>query len=185
VRVAFREAYTRPLLERLARGRLDLALVHLGKGDGPPALKVNFERVPVEIERLYEEPLMLAVGPRHCLAGRGEVRWRDLAEEEFVSFGAGSTIRELATRAAREARLEMHATVSAANLGTIRALVSAGLGVAILPEVALTLPGPRLLGHRLTAPKLTRFVALARNSIRYQSPAARALTDFLRARLAP
>ncbi len=184
-RVAFREAHTRPLLELLARGRLDLALVHLGKGGGPPALKIEFERMPVEIERLYEEPLMLAVGPRHRLAGRGEVRWRDLEGEEFVSFGVGSTIRELVARAARQAHFEMRSPVSAANLGTIRGFVSAGLGVAILPQVALTLPGPPLRGLRLTAPELTRVVALARNTIRYQSPAASAFTDFLRARLRP
>jgi len=35
LRVAFQEAHTRPLLGLLAEGRLDLALVHLGKGEGP------------------------------------------------------------------------------------------------------------------------------------------------------
>jgi DNA-binding transcriptional LysR family regulator len=79
----------------------------------------------------------------------------------------------------------MRSPVSAANLGTIRAFVSAGLGVAILPQVALTLPGPPLRGLRLTAPELTRVVALARNTVRYRSPAASAFTDFLRARLHP
>src|SRR5262245_12933496 len=135
LRVTFREAYTRPLLERLAHGRLDLALVHLGKGHGPRALRVEFEGVPVAIERLYEEPLLLAVGPHHRLAGRDEVRWKELADEDHVSFGVGSTIRELVRRAARQARVEMKAPISAASLGSIRALVSAGLGVAILPQV--------------------------------------------------
>ena len=32
-----------------------------------------------------QEPLVLAVGPSHRLAGRDSVRWKDLAEEEFVS----------------------------------------------------------------------------------------------------
>ena len=183
--VTFREAYTRPLLERLAHGRLDLALVHLGKGEGPPGLKVEYQGLPVEIERLYEEPLLLAVGPRHRLADRHEVRWKDLADEELVGFGPGSTIRELVARAAREARVEMRTSRSAANLGSIRALVSAGLGVAVLPKVALTLPGPPVRGVRLVAPRLTRIVALARNTTRYESPAARTFAEFLRARLRP
>jgi DNA-binding transcriptional LysR family regulator len=184
LRVAFREAHTGPLLELLSRGRLDLALVHLGRGDGS-ALRVDFEGTPVEIERLYEEPLVLAVGPRHRLAGRASVRWKDLVDEEFVSFGAGSTVRELVERAARQAGVPMKAPISAANLGTVRALVSAGLGVAILPRVALSLPGPPLSGVRLTAPALSRIVALARNSTRYESPAAQAFRGFLREGLRP
>lgn len=180
LRVAFREAHTRPLLELLSHGRLDLALVHLGQGDDSSALRIDFEGAPVEIERLYQEPLMLAVGPEHRLAGRASIRWKDLAEEEFVSFGAGSTVRELVAQAARQVGVPMRTPISAANLGTVRALVSAGLGVAILPRVALTLPGPPLHGIRLTAPGLVRVVALARNTLRYESPAARVFTDFLR-----
>lgn len=180
LRVAFREAHTRPMLDLLGTGQLDLALIHLGRGDGSSALRVEFEDTAVEIERLYEEPLLLAVGPRHRLSGRTSVRWKDLAEEELVSFGAGSTVRELVAKATRQAGVQMRAPISATNLGTVRALVSAGLGVAILPREALTLPGPPLVGVALTAPRLTRIVALARNPVRYQSPAARAFTDFLR-----
>jgi DNA-binding transcriptional LysR family regulator len=185
IRVTFRETHTRPLLSLLAQGRLDLALVHLGKGDGRPALNVEFEGASLNFERLYEEPLVLAVGPRHRLAQRREVRWKDLANEEFVSFGAGSTIRELAARAAQQAGVRMRTPVSAMNLGTIRALVSAGLGVAILPEIAMKLAGSPLRGVRLTAPALVRVVSLARNPIRYESPAALAFTAFLREGLVP
>jgi LysR family transcriptional activator of glutamate synthase operon len=88
-------------------------------------------------------------------------------------------------RAARRAGTEVRSPVSAVNLGTIRALVSAGLGVAVLPQVALHLPGPALHGVRLTSPPLVRVVALARNTARYESPAARVFTEFLRSRLRP
>jgi DNA-binding transcriptional LysR family regulator len=180
LRVAFREAHTRPLLELLAHGRLDLALVHLGQGDAFPALKVEFDGAPVEIERLYREPLVLAVGPRHRLADRASVPWKELAEEEFISFGAGSTVRELVARVAGQAGMVLRAPISASNLGTVRALVSAGLGVAVLPETALSLPGPPLRGVRLTSPSLSRIVALAHNTMRHESPAAHAFIDFLR-----
>ena len=185
LRVAFREAHTRPLLSALAHGRLDLALVHLGAGAGDEALRIEFEELPVAIERLYEEPLVLAVGPTHRLAGRKSVRWSELGREEFVSFGAGSTVRELAARAARSAGVPLRAPISAINLGTIRALVSAGLGVSILPRAALALPGPPLRGLALTDPSLSRVVSLARNPIHYESPAARRFADFLRRGLQP
>jgi DNA-binding transcriptional LysR family regulator len=183
LRVAFREAHTRPLLSELAHGRLDLALVHLGEGAGGGDLRVEFEDYPVAIERLYEEPLLLAVGPAHRLARRASVRWSELGHEEFVSFGAGSTVRELAARAARIADVPLRAPISAINLGTIRALVSAGLGVSILPRAAFALPGPPLRALRLTDPSLTRVVSLARNTIRYERPASLRLAEFLRAGL--
>ncbi|HYX20266.1 MAG TPA: LysR family transcriptional regulator [Thermoanaerobaculia bacterium] len=183
LRVAFREAHTRPLLSELAHGRLDLALVHLGEETGGGDLRIEFEDFPVEIERLYEEPLLLAVGPAHRLARRRSVRWSDLGREEFVSFGPGSTVRELAGRAARAAGIALRAPISAINLGTIRALVSAGLGVAVLPRAAFALPGAPLQAVRLTDPSLTRVVSLARNTIRYERPASRRFADFLRAGL--
>jgi DNA-binding transcriptional LysR family regulator len=183
LRIAFQEAHTAPLLKLLTQGELDLALIHLGKGNGTSELRVEFGDLPVEIERLFEEPLLLAVGPRHPLAARREVRWRELADESFVSFGSGSTIRDLTAAAARQSGVTMRTLVSAANLGTIRALVSAGLGVAVLPRIAFASKGPPLRGIRLTEPGLTRIVALARNTIRHESAAARTFADFLRAGL--
>ena len=79
--------------------------------------------------------------------------------------------------------MALRAPISAVNLGTVRALVSAGLGVAILPEVAFTLPGPPLHRLRLASPSLVRVVALARSALRHESPAARVFADFLRAGL--
>ncbi len=183
LRLVFREAHTRPLLELLAHGELDLALVHLGKGEGAPAPGPGFDGPPLEIERLFEEPLVLAVGPRHRLARRREVRWKELAEEEFISYGPGATLRDLVESKVRQAGIQMRAPVSAENLGTVRALVSAGLGVAVLPRVVLTLPGPPLHGVRLVAPALARVVSLARNTVRYENPAAGLFRNFLRERL--
>jgi DNA-binding transcriptional LysR family regulator len=180
LRVAFREAHTRPLLSGLAHGRLDLALVHLGEGTGGGELRIEFEDLPVAIERIYEEPLLLAVGPGHRLAARRSVRWSELGREEFVSFAPGSTVRELAARAARAVGVPLRAPISAINLGTVRALVSAGLGVSILPRAAFALPGAPLHALKLTDPSLTRVVSLARNTIRYERPASRRFADFLR-----
>jgi DNA-binding transcriptional LysR family regulator len=180
VRVAFREAHTTPLLAALAQGHLDLALIHLGHSDGATGPQVGAGGAPVAIESLYQEPLVVAVGPRHRLARRSAIRLAELAEEEFVAFGPGSTVRELVARAAQQTGFVPRTAVSAMNLGTVRALVSAGLGVAVLPQAALTLPGPRLRGLRLTEPALSRVVALAHNTIRYRSPTTQRFGEFLR-----
>jgi len=183
VRIAFREAHTGPLLDLLGRGRLELALIHVG-GDLSPRPPADTHET-VRIEPLYGEPLVLAVGPRHRWAKCKSVAWKDLEGEEVISFGPGSTVRQIVAAAARLAGIHPRTPISATNLGTVRALVSAGLGVAVLPEAALTLPGPPLHATRLVDPALTRVVSLARNVARFESPAARALADWLRERLPP
>ena len=175
LRVAFREAHTDPLLGLLGQGRLDLALVHLAPGESAAG-----EPGGIELEPLYDEPLMLAVNRGHRLEGRDAVAWKDLAREELVSFGAGATVRRLVSRAARQAGVRLRSPIVASNLGTVRALVAAGLGVAILPRSVFRLPGAPVRGLRLVAPRLTRTVVLARNRDRHESPAGRTFTDFLR-----
>ena len=180
VRIAFREAHTATLLADLAEGHLDLALVHLDGGDVAVESRVEAGRAQLVIESLYREPLVLAVGPQHRLARRATVRFAELAEEPFVSFGPGSTVRSLVARAAQQSGFEPRITVSAMNLGTVRAMVSAGLGVSVLPRSALTLPGPPLRGLRLIAPASSRVVVLAHNAIRYRSPTTQHFGKFLR-----
>jgi len=182
VEIVFLEDHTLPLAERLADGQLDLALVHLGRGE-TTALRVDYDLAAVAFDVLYEEPLIVAVGPRHRLARRSRVRLEELANEDFVSFGSGSTVRELVTRAAHQAGFTPRSSISALNLGTVRALVSAGHGIAVIPTAALALKGAKIRGVPLYQPRLVRAVALARNTIRSDAPAARAFTSFLRDQL--
>jgi LysR family hydrogen peroxide-inducible transcriptional activator len=181
VEIAFLEAHTRPLTEQLVDGQLDLALVHLGRGD--TMVRVDYDLAAIAFDELCDEPLIVAVGPRHPLARRTRVRLEELADEDFVSFGEGSTVRELVRRAAQQAGFEPRSSLSALNLGTVRALVSAGLGIAVIPRSALTLKGAKICAVQLYQPSLVRVVALARNTIRYETPAARTFGTFLREHL--
>jgi LysR family transcriptional regulator, transcription activator of glutamate synthase operon len=183
LRIAFREAHTGPLIDLLGRGRLDLALIHVGGDLSPRPTSDSYETV--RIDPLYGEPLLLAVGSRHRWADRRTVAWKDLEDEELIAFGSGSTVRQIVAEASRVAGIHPRTPISATNLGTVRALVSAGLGVAVLPEAAFALPGPPLHAIRLVDPAVTRVVSLAWNTARFESPAARALTDWLRDRLPP
>jgi len=182
VQIEFREAHTLQLSELLADGQLDLALVHLGRGETAD-LRVDYDLAAIEFETLYEEPLVVAVGPRHRLARRARVRLDELADEEFVSFGPGSTVRELVARAAQQVGFVPRSSISALNLGTVRALVSAGLGIAVVPAAALALKGARIHGVQLSRPNLVRVVAIARNTVRHGSPAARTFAGFLNEQL--
>jgi DNA-binding transcriptional LysR family regulator len=72
---------------------------------------------------------------------------------------------------------------STANMGTVRAFVSAGLGVAFVPRSALDVPSPPLKALSIEAPRLERIVTLARNTARYETAAVAAVHRLLTSEL--
>ena len=66
---------------------------------------------------------------------------RELAGEPFISFRAGSRLRELLDSAAADAGFEPRIALESNESRRIRSLVSGGLGVAILPRSDADGPG--------------------------------------------
>jgi len=90
---------------------------------------------PVGWKPLAQEPLELAVPPDHRLAGRKRVHLSEVAHEPFVVLGAGSGLRQISDQLCLEAGFRPVVAFESDELATVRALVMAGLGVAILPAV--------------------------------------------------
>ena len=179
VRLVIHEAHTRQVLDRLSRGRVDLALVHLGRaGDGDP-IGVEAARAGVSLLRLVREPLVVIVGSQHRLARRAKLRLDDLRDEDYITFARGATVRALVDAAAAARGIELRIVCSTANMGTVRAFVAAGLGVAIVPDSAADVAQPALRAIPLVAPRLERVVTLARNPSRYETAAVAALRKAL------
>jgi LysR family transcriptional activator of glutamate synthase operon len=170
IRIVFREVHTRQVLERLQRGEVDLGLIHLGRV-GATVLGTRSAGPTISLARLYAEPLVLIVGPRHRLAERATVEMEELREETFVAFRSGATVRKMLILVARRSGFPPRIGFSTANMGTVRAFVSAGLGVALVPRSALDVPRPPLKALAIGSPKLERVVTLARNTARYETPA--------------
>jgi len=179
VKIALREAHTRQVFELLGRGEIDLGLVHLGRAGDGAIIGAEAARDGLVLLRLYREPLVVIVAPDHRLAGRTTARLDDLRDDDFVTFGQGATVRRLVTAAAAARGIELRIVCSTANMGTVRAVVSAGLGVSIVPASAADVPWPELRVLALSAPRLERIVTLARSSARYESPAMAALRQAL------
>jgi DNA-binding transcriptional LysR family regulator len=179
VRLVIYEAHTRQVLEQLSRGQLDLALVHLGTADDDHAVGAEAARAGTAMLQLYREPLVVIVGTSHALARRPSLRLDDLRDEDHVTFAPGATVRELVTAAAAARGIELRVACSTANIGTVRAFVASGLGVAIVPASASDVPSPRLRAIPLVSPRLERVVTLARNPSRYESAAVAALRRVL------
>ena len=71
-------------------------------------------------------------------------------------------------------------TLESNEASRIRALVSRGLGVAILPRSEANAPGAEVVVARLTEPSLHRDITLAWRAGRRQAPATQAFIDLSR-----
>jgi len=183
VRILFREVHTRQVLRLLARGEVDLGLVHLARTGSAPPVGMEGASGEITLLQLYREPLLLIVGPGHHLANRAVAAFDEVRDEPFVAFRAGATVRRIVAAVAEQRGFAPRIAFSTASMSTVRALVSAGLGVAVVPESALDAAGPKLHAIRFSGARLERIVTLARNSSRYESAAVGAMRQLLSERL--
>lgn len=109
--------------------------------------------------RLLVEPLRLAVPPRHRLAGRRRVRLADVADEPFILLRTGYALRETTERLCAEAGFAPRTGFEGDEVETLRGLVTAGLGVSVLPlPHTAAFPAPHL---ELTDVDAARDIGLA------------------------
>ncbi|WP_280705018.1 LysR family transcriptional regulator [Kitasatospora sp. GP30] len=112
------------LYRAVLRADLDLCLA-FGNAPADPALRS---------ETLIEEPLVVIVPPEHPLAGSGRAQLAELAPEAFLTTEPGCGFREMFDTVFAGGK-EPVAEVS--SIGTLGALVAAGMGFALLPLVSV------------------------------------------------
>jgi LysR family transcriptional activator of glutamate synthase operon len=84
----------------------------------------------------------VALPPGHRLATQAKFTLADLSAEPFVCLSATSGLRAILDAAGAEAGFTPHVPFETHSPASIRELVSAGLGVALLAASAATRPGP-------------------------------------------
>ena len=94
----------------------------------------------VEWRRILVEPLVLAVPLGHRLAERDAVGLADVADEPFVVRRAPSGMRSQTLALCEAAGFTPTVDFDADDLPTVRGLVAAGLGVAVVPAMGLPTP---------------------------------------------
>lgn len=166
------EEATRSLEQLTARGTAEMSLLTL------PVQDAN-----LEWEELLDEEICLAVPPTHELAGRREVKMRELDEEPFIMLKKGQGFRQVVERWCMEAGFAPRIVFESSNIETVQSLVAAGMGVAFVPRLlAHKYPrnrtGPAYV--RLTEPRPYRTLVLAFRRGRYRSRAAQAFLDTAR-----
>lgn len=99
--------------------------------------------------RLVDEQLVLITPPGHQLSGRPTVSLADVAKETFACLPAGSGLRAILDAAATAVGFRPHVQLEASSPDSIRALVSAGLAVAVLAASVAYQSGPPVNVHDL------------------------------------
>jgi len=117
------------ILARLRSGRLDAGLL---------ALPVHDDQLHAEF--LFEEPFLLAVPKGHALAGRGSLRLRDLKDERLLLLEDGHCLRDQALDVCRLSGAHEKSGFRATSLETLRQMVAAGVGITLLPALAVREP---------------------------------------------
>lgn len=109
------------MLDQLDRGEIDLVIV------APPP-----DSPGVEVAFLLEQELVLVVPAGHRLASRGSVRMVELVDEDFVVLEHGYGMRQITDELCAAAGFVPRVTFEGQEIETLRGLVGAGLGVALL-----------------------------------------------------
>jgi LysR family transcriptional activator of glutamate synthase operon len=114
----------------------------------------------------------------HPLAARRRLAVADLPDEPFIFFREGSGLRAATDAALSAAGIVPRVRFESSELTRVRALVSRGLGVAIMPRSETAAPGPRVAAIALGPPALRRQIGLVWRRERRHPPAAQAFLDF-------
>jgi DNA-binding transcriptional LysR family regulator len=91
----------------------------------------------IEREELFTEPVYLALPTSHALAGSGPVKLAQLADEEWIVGRDSTSMLDLVVAATRRQGYEPRTDFHSMDFQVILAAVGAGLGVALVPPLAL------------------------------------------------
>jgi DNA-binding transcriptional LysR family regulator len=129
VELTLAEGEPEQIAPRLRAGEIDLALLfEFGAAAGADEL--------TRVE-LLEDPLYLALPREHRLAKRRKLRLEDLREEAWVQTSSASSCARHVVRSCHAAGFEPNVAFESDDYQTVQGLVAAGVGVALIPELAL------------------------------------------------
>jgi DNA-binding transcriptional LysR family regulator len=125
VRLGVRTGHTEEVLEMVLRQEVNI-------GIGRPVRHPEVELIPV-----FEDELLLVVSRRHPFAARTKVRMDELASDRLILFDRASSYHELTSALFREAGVVPASVLELDNVEAAKKMVQQGLGVALLPRMAL------------------------------------------------
>jgi LysR family transcriptional regulator, low CO2-responsive transcriptional regulator len=158
------------LIDALMNNRVEMAVMGTVPDD-----------MPVEIEPLAYNTLVLVAAPTHRLAGLKNVSIQELGREHFLLREPGSGTRAAIEAALGDAGVPLHVSMEVGNNSAIKQGVAAGLGIALISQVALDmeLETNRLVILDVEGFPIIRQWRLVHVKDKYLSATAKAFKSFL------
>ncbi len=162
------------LVPRLRDGEFDLGLIFEFEGTGElgPGLRSS---------PLFEDPMRLALPKGHRLARADQVTLGGLSDEAWVQTSEASACARHVVRVCRAAGFEPRVSFESDDYLTVQGLVAAGVGVALIPQLALSQTVSYDIAVRELQPDgPVRHVVAATPGAGVSLPAAAAMLEILR-----
>ncbi len=120
------EAMTSHLDQLLKAGELDAIIIAL-----------PFEAPGIEVRALYDEDLLVVVPNGHSLSRKRAINASELDAAELLMLPAGNCLRDQVLDACSEFSRPPSQGRQGSSLETLRSMVASGLGITVLPAMAL------------------------------------------------
>ncbi len=144
VTLTLAEGEPEQIAPRIRAGEFDLALLFEFPGTGG-RLREGLRSVT-----LLEDPMFVALPADHRLARKGALRLADLHGEDWVQTSSDSPCACHVVRLCLAAGFEPRVTFESDDYETVQGLVAAGVGVALIPRLALSHVNPRVVVRSLS-----------------------------------
>jgi DNA-binding transcriptional LysR family regulator len=158
------------VLGNVARGDCDFGVNFIGA-----------DEAGIDFEAILHERFVLACRFDHPLARRRAVSWDDIGKHPYMTVAKSSGNRMILDRARAPGEKQLNSMVEVRHVSTLLEMVKAGLGIAVVPQLAL--PADRDSVLRAIAMKgegITRTLGVIRRSGRPLSPGAQHFYEMLK-----
>lgn len=169
IKVLLRDRPQQWVLQSIRNAEVDFGIVI-----GPLAAE------DLECEAILDEPFLLLCRQDDPLASVRTVRWQMLNHRLLVLQDYASGSRVLIDEALRLQQVQAEIVQEIGHPATLFPMVEAGIGISILPALALPLPQGRALLVRRMEPEINRTIMLVRRKNRSLTPAAEVIWQEVR-----
>ena len=169
IRIRVLDEASSDVLLAVTRGEADFGVTYIGT-----------QEADIEFLPLIEEAFVLACPAKHPLAKRKSVAWKDLADVNYIALAQGSGNRFLIDQALARSPTRPRWFCEVNHVPALVSLVTAGLGLGVVPRMALPPDGhDELSAVPLVDPTVSRTLGLISRRGRPLPAAAQLLYDML------
>jgi DNA-binding transcriptional LysR family regulator len=161
---------------RLRAGEFDLALLFEF-----PGVASRREQLAAGLRSvtLLEDPMDVVLPSDHPLASKPALKLGDLRDQQWVQTSAESPCARHVVRSCLAAGFEPYVAFESDDYDTVQGLVAAGVGVALIPRLALTRVHAGIVVRALAPASPARLVTVATMSAPGVAPAAKSMISLL------